>query len=453
MPGRCRKRVIAVLVIGMASGIFMSPVGTVQSTVHAAVIAGNLEYPFRWPITGRYRGYGPGGGHEGYDLYGWGSATGHPGRAVVASHSGQVVEMRAPAQVTPGCNTSQPAGVYVVLDHGLYRTRYHHLTSISAGLAVGQWIGAGQVLGIEGATGNAGCTEMHLHIEFEDKASGNELAFTGDVPGPTDITAGGPIAFSGTWDLNASADGVTDKTVFFGLPGDVPIVGDWNGDGKDNIGIVRFDAAAGQLAWYISNQSVSATANNAALPVSSVYYWGVDGDMVVSGDWNGDNYDAAGIVRSIGSTTLQWWVTNYFPNPTLDYKTVAYGGNWWQNVPVEGDWNGDGIDTFATYHVPFAHWYYTDDSVSLSPAPSYAAAAWGYPVDWPFAGDWSTNNLDRAFVFQKPPSVYGSATWFRRPNLTSATGTTSFAWRTANDYPLLLDWDVLDILDDYASVR
>jgi len=32
---------------------------------------------------------------------------------------------------------------------------------------------------------------------------------------------------------------VTDKSVSWGLTGDIPVVGDWNRDGKDDVGIFR----------------------------------------------------------------------------------------------------------------------------------------------------------------------------------------------------------------------
>jgi hypothetical protein len=69
------------------------------------------------------------------------------------------------------------------------------------------------------------------------------------VPAGTVVAAGSPIGLDGVWKLNASADSVADKTVFFGLPGDIPITGDWNGNGRDGLGVVRFDPSTRTYKW------------------------------------------------------------------------------------------------------------------------------------------------------------------------------------------------------------
>jgi hypothetical protein len=60
-------------------------------------------------------------------------------------------------------------GKYVRLRHNVggetYRTTYAHLSSISAGLSVGQVVNAGHVLGVAGTTG--GSTGIHLHFGLE----------------------------------------------------------------------------------------------------------------------------------------------------------------------------------------------------------------------------------------------------------------------------------------------
>ena len=78
------------------------------------------------------------------------------------------------------------------------------------------------------------------------------------------------------------------RAVSWGLTGDIPVVGDWNGDGKDDIGIFRPSKGIwsldsnGNSKWDISDKSVS---------------WGLTGDIPVVGDWNGDGKDDIGIFR------------------------------------------------------------------------------------------------------------------------------------------------------------
>jgi hypothetical protein len=43
-----------------------------------------------------------------------------------------------------------------------------------------------------------------------------------------------------TWLLrNSASGGPADIAFEYGVPGDVPVVGDWNGDGRDSPGVVR----------------------------------------------------------------------------------------------------------------------------------------------------------------------------------------------------------------------
>ena len=62
----------------------------------------------------------------------------------------------------------------------------------------------------------------------------------------------------------------------WGLPGDLPVTGDWNRDGKDEMGIFRPGNAVwsldsnGNLAWEVSDTSLS---------------WGVPNDKPVVGKY------------------------------------------------------------------------------------------------------------------------------------------------------------------------
>jgi len=65
----------------------------------------------------------------------------------------------------------------------------------------------------------------------------------------------------------------------FGQPGDIPVVGDWNGDGIDTVGIYRHYPLWGGAQFALSN-SLSG-------PPEVVFNYGKDGDIPVVGDWDG----------------------------------------------------------------------------------------------------------------------------------------------------------------------
>ena len=92
------------------------------------------------------------------------------------------------------------------------------------------------------------------------------LLITGTAAATTpSITITLDVNGNGLWDGPS-----TDKTFQFGMTGDIPFFGDWNGDGKDDIGIFRPGSGLwsldsnGNMAWEISDKGVS---------------WGMPGDI------------------------------------------------------------------------------------------------------------------------------------------------------------------------------
>ena len=73
----------------------------------------------------------------------------------------------------------------------------------------------------------------------------------------------------------------------FGLPDDLPVVGDWAGEHKDNIGIFR------KGLWQLD---LSGTANWPAKVIQGSF--GLAGDKPIVGDWDNSGRSKIGIVRS-----------------------------------------------------------------------------------------------------------------------------------------------------------
>ena len=106
----------------------------------------------------------------------------------------------------------------------------------------------------------------------------------------------------------------------YGQPGDIPVCGDWNGDGTQTPGVVR------NGTWYLVN------ALNRPFADVSFGYGNPTGDIPVVGDWNGDHVDTAGVVRN-GT----WYLSNTLGSPAAD---MVFGyGNPTGDVPIVGDWN------------------------------------------------------------------------------------------------------------------
>jgi len=79
---------------------------------------------------------------------------------------------------------------------------------------------------------------------------------------------------------------------YFGLGRDTPIVGDWNGAGKDEIGVVR--STNGTLAW-----SLDSNGDGMFDGGDEEFSLGLATDTPIVGDWNGSGTTKIGTVRPL----------------------------------------------------------------------------------------------------------------------------------------------------------
>jgi hypothetical protein len=149
---------------------------------------------------------------------------------------------------------------------------------------------------------------------------------------------------------NTSGDASVSAT--FGQADDLPVTGDWDGDGITTIGVFRKAGAPNNTSpgnqsdmWILSNSPVGATQDY-------VIYYGGDGDLPVVGDWDGNGTTTIGVFRPAnttinGSTEDQWILcdTNTSNDTTLPRITYGAGGD----SPIVGDWNGDGTTTIGVF--------------------------------------------------------------------------------------------------------
>ena len=95
--------------------------------------------------------------------------------------------------------------------------------------------------------------------------------------------------------------------LIFGQPGDVPVTGDWNGDGRDEAGIFRNGIWAldfnGNMSWDAGDK---------------VFVSGEAGDIPVVGDWNDNGNDSVGIYRN------GLWGLDYNDNYAWDGADKAF---------------------------------------------------------------------------------------------------------------------------------
>jgi hypothetical protein len=136
---------------------------------------------------------------------------------------------------------------------------------------------------------------------------------------------------------NSNTEGIADITFFFGNPGDLPIAGDFNNDGCDTVSIYR----PSEARFYIINQLGQNGGGLGAAEYS--YLFGVPGDKPFIGDFNGDGIDTPGLHReSAGFVYFRDSNTQGIADFSFFYGNPG-------DKLVAGDWNGDRIDTVGIY--------------------------------------------------------------------------------------------------------
>ena len=101
---------------------------------------------------------------------------------------------------------------------------------------------------------------------------------------------------NGVWQLDLNGNGVLvpGETFQFGQAGDQPVVGDWNGDGKTDLGVFRA-LPNGDGEFILDNGDHVMGAGD------TTFTFGLATDRIVVGDWNGDGKDEVGVFRDAAS--------------------------------------------------------------------------------------------------------------------------------------------------------
>jgi len=138
--------------------------------------------------------------------------------------------------------------------------------------------------------------------------------------------------FSGWGDDQSLIDWTTFS--FEPKEGVTPIAGDWDGDGKDTIGL--YQPSTGTFFLKNSNEKGSADLTFSFGPKEGV--------TPIAGDWDGDGKDTIGLYQKSNRT---FFLTNVNNGGDADL-VFPFGPPQTQHVLV-GDWNSNGIDNSGVY--------------------------------------------------------------------------------------------------------
>ncbi|MCZ7402833.1 MAG: hypothetical protein O8C61_11490 [Candidatus Methanoperedens sp.] len=207
---------------------------------------------------------------------------------------------------------------------------------------------------------------------------------------------------------NANSAGSADMSFIYGMDGDIPLVGDWNGDGIDTVGIYRHGA------FYLRN-------NNSAGSADLSFIYGMDGDIPLIGDWNGDGVDTVGIYRH-GA----FYLRNSNSAGSADLSFV-YGMD--GDIPLVGDWNGDDTDTVGIYR--HGSYYLRNSNTAGNADLSFI---YGVDGDTPLVGDWTGSGTDTV-------GIYRAGAFYLRNSNSAGNADLSFIYGIDSDTPLVGDWN------------
>ena len=213
----------------------------------------------------------------------------------------------------------------------------------------------------------------------------------------------------GYWYLN-----VNGKTQIVGVPANwsaaTPVTGDWNGDGKDKIGLFL------NGTWWLD------TTGDGVFRSSETFTFGFGGSDVVPvvGDWNGAGKTEVGVYAN-GA-----WFRDVDGTHTWDaanQATLAYLG--WNDggthtvIPVPGEWAGDGKTEMGVYCQGV---WFLDSTGSNKWDGNHTYWGWSGSLI-PVVGNWSGKSTKSQL------GVYNQGAWFLDYD-------NSHAWDTANQAAL-----------------
>jgi serine-aspartate repeat-containing protein C/D/E len=255
------------------------------------------------------------------------------------------------------------------------------------------------------------------------------LPVSGDFNGDGISEVG--LYHEGQWYIDLNRNGRWDEEDLWAQLGnveDLPVVGDWDGDGKDDIGVFgpewpgderamtiepglpdphnalnRAKLGTGSIPKNLPPEPAEATEGLRLLKrtaegppredvIDHVFRYGVNQDLPVVGDWNGDG------IRSIGVFRAGIWFLDMDGDGrhTQRDAVIEFGAD--GDLPVVGDFNGDGIDDLGVFRK--GTWY-LDTNGNRELDAHDEVFRMGEAGDLPVVGDWDGDGRDEPAVYRE----------------------------------------------------
>ena len=253
--------------------------------------------------------------------------------------------------------------------------------------------------------------------------------FLGDVDGDgrADLIVWRPS--TGTWfwltsssDYDYAAAGVRQ----WGDSTDIPLTGDIDGDGRTDFVVWRPDT--GTFFWLLSSANYDYASQGAK-------QWGSAsvGDMPLVGDFDGDSKSDIAVWRA---TTGTWyWLQSSFGFNYANGRSMQWGSASHGDVPLVGDFDGDRKTDLAVWRASTGTWFWLTSSTAYDYA-GQASRQWGSQAqsDVPMLGDVDGDGRSDLIVWRP-----GNGIWFSLTAASgySYIAQRQQAWGTSGDIPMV----------------
>ena len=278
----------------------------------------------------------------------------------------------------------------------------------------GTYLVRAQATDLAGNVGPAGSTLTLRIVSTPGDANADGLA---------DFVTWTPGADWTTTKFNISISGGGAASATWGLPGDIPVWGDYDGDGQGDPAVFR--PSTGR--WFVLGTATGQ-------PLYYDTWWGLPGDTPVPADYDGDGKLDLAVFRETEGKGI--WYIKYSGGGQLHDESTG----WWGlagDKPVPADYNGDGLADLAIYRpatatAPVASWWIQPTTAGNPPTFNPAQRTmvpWGNAGDIPAPADFDGNGTADVAIYRPGPGTY----WIRNQRVVTV--------RSGSDIPVPADYD------------
>lgn len=253
----------------------------------------------------------------------------------------------------------------------------------------------------------------------------------------------------GTWWAIRTDGSAIFSRRHWGEPGDLPLIGDFDSDGKINdLGVYRPSEGIWYLTRWTSIPENDPKGVTTGEPI--VRPFGLTGDIPLVGDFDSDGrFDDMGLWRPSNGT---WWGKRTDDSGIFDLRKWGLTGD----VPVVGDFDSDGkVNDIGVYRPSTGSWHLirwaaAGIGVDVAPTaePIAAVTLWGMSSDVPLVGDFDGDGrFDNLGLWRPSDGTW----WAKRTDATVLFRERRFG--LPGDTPLVAAFDADHALDDLVVWR